>query len=108
MINIKERFIASEEIENSYKSISNARENARAVQNRFLLKIGNWRVTVEKLSQVDSTIQGTDIGTELALLTQNQILSNVAFSIVGQKIFPGKTCRTSSKKSHKTIFGHLL
>ena len=78
MINIKERFIASEEIENSFKSISNARENARAVQNRFLRTIGNWRITVEKLSQVDSTIQGTDIVAELAVLTQNQVLSNLA------------------------------
>ena len=49
--------MAIEEIENSFKSISNAGENARTVQNRFLRMIGNWRLTVENPSQADSTIQ---------------------------------------------------
>ena len=96
--------IAIEEIENSFKSISNARENVEAVQNRFLRTIGNWGATVENLSQADSTIQGIDIAAELALVTQNQILSNIAVSIVGQKIFPGKTCLISSNKNHKAFF----
>ena len=50
--------MAIEEIENSFKSISNAGENTRTVQNRFLRMIENWwRLTVESPSQVDSTIQ---------------------------------------------------
>lgn len=76
LINIKERSIASEEIENSFKSISNARENVEAVQNRFLRTIANWGATVENPSQSDSTIRGTDIAAE-SLLTQNQILFNL-------------------------------
>ena len=36
------------------------------------------RAAVENLSQADFTIRGTDIAVELTLLTQNQILSNVA------------------------------
>ncbi len=81
---------AAEQIEKSFNTISTARGNAGALQNRFLRTLGNLGTTVENLSQADSTIRDADIAEELALLTRNQILSDAAVSMVGQTNFSGQ------------------
>ncbi|MEK9629236.1 MAG: flagellin [Nitrospinota bacterium] len=81
---------AIDQIESSFNTISNARGNAGALQNRFLRTLGNLGTTVENLSQADATIRDADIAQELALLTRNQILSNAAVSMVGQTNLSGQ------------------
>ena len=86
----EDALIAAEQIKNSFNTISTARGNAGALQNRFHRTLGNLGTIVENLSQADSTIRDADIAEELALLTRNQILSNAAVSMVGQTNFSGQ------------------
>jgi len=86
----EDALVAIEQIESTFGTISNARGNAGALQNRFLRTLGNLGTTVENLSQADSTIRDADIAEELALLTRNQILSNAAVSMVGQTNLSGQ------------------
>lgn len=90
IVTAEDALIAIEQIENSFSTISNARGNTGALQNRLQRTLGNLGTTVENLSQADSTIRDADIAEELALLTRNQILSNAAVSMVGQTNLSGQ------------------
>ncbi|GAA2023459.1 MULTISPECIES: flagellin [Nocardioides] len=71
-------------IDQQIKSISEARANLGAVQNRFEHTINNLNVAVENLSASESRIRDTDMAQEMMSFTRSQILSQAGTAMLAQ------------------------
>ncbi|NMW63881.1 flagellin [Mobiluncus mulieris] len=65
-------------------SVSTARSNLGAVQNRFEHTITNLNVAVENLAASESRVRDTDMAQEMMQFTRNQILSQAGTSMLAQ------------------------
>ena len=65
-------------------TVTQARGQVGAVQNRLTRSLGNLSVTIENLHAAESAIRDADIAKEIADLTRNQILVQSATAMVGQ------------------------
>nr|WP_278972282.1 flagellin [Mobiluncus mulieris] len=65
-------------------SVSTARANLGAIQNRFEHTIANLNVAVENLAASESRIRDTDMAQEMMQFTRNQILSQAGTSMLAQ------------------------
>ncbi|STO16608.1 B-type flagellin [Mobiluncus mulieris] len=65
-------------------SVSTARSNIGAIQNRFEHTITNLNVAVENLAASESRIRDTDMAQEMMQFTRNQILSQAGTSMLAQ------------------------
>ncbi len=66
------------------KSISTARANLGAMQNRFEHTVKNINVAVENLSASESRIRDTDMASEMVSFTRAQILSQAGTAMLAQ------------------------
>ena len=71
-------------INNAISTVTQARGQVGAVQNRLTRSLGNLSVTIENLQAAESGIRDADIAAEIADLTRNQILVQSATAMVGQ------------------------
>jgi len=71
-------------IDTALKSVSSARANLGAVQNRFEHTITNLNVAVENLSASESQIRDTDMAQEMTKFTRSQILQQAGTSMLAQ------------------------
>jgi flagellin len=71
-------------IDTALKSVSSARANIGAVQNRFEHTINNLNVAVENLSASESQIRDTDMAQEMTKFTRSQILQQAGTSMLAQ------------------------
>jgi len=75
---------AIDAIDTQIRSISTARANLGAVQNRFEHTINNLNVAVENLSASESRIRDTDMASEMMNFTRSQILSQAGTAMLAQ------------------------
>ena len=75
---------AIDAIDTQITSISTARANLGAVQNRFEHTINNLNVAVENLSASESRIRDTDMAQEMMSYTRSQILSQAGTAMLAQ------------------------
>lgn len=75
---------ALEAIDNALQSVSSARADLGAVQNRFETTISNLSLTSENLSAANSRIQDADFAAEAANLSRAQVLQQAGTSILAQ------------------------
>ena len=71
-------------INSAISTVTQARGQVGAVQNRLTRSVGNLAVTIENLQAAESGIRDADIAAEIADLTRNQILVQSATAMVGQ------------------------
>ena len=71
-------------INSAISTVTQARGQVGAVQNRLTRSVGNLSVTIENLQAAESGIRDADIAAEIADLTRNQILVQSATAMVGQ------------------------
>jgi flagellin len=71
-------------IDAAIKTVSSARADMGAKQNRFEHTINNLSVTVENLSASESRIRDADMAQEMMTFTRNQILSQAGTSMLAQ------------------------
>ncbi|GAA1109409.1 flagellin [Arthrobacter flavus] len=71
-------------IDAQIKSISSARSELGAVQNRFESTIKNVNVSIENLSAAESRIRDTDMAKEMADYTRSSILSQAGTAMLAQ------------------------
>lgn len=71
-------------IDTAINTVTTARGQFGAVQNRLNATISNLQVRSESLSAANSRILDVDVAAETALLTKNSILQQSALSILGQ------------------------
>ena len=71
-------------INSAISTVTQARGQGGAVQNRLTRSVGNLAVTIENLQAAESGIRDADIAAEIADLTRNQILVQSATAMVGQ------------------------
>ncbi|WP_036369367.1 flagellin [Mobiluncus mulieris] len=71
-------------LDNKINSVSTARANLGAIQNRFEHTITNLNVAVENLAASESRIRDTDMAQEMMQFTRNQILSQAGTSMLAQ------------------------
>ena len=71
-------------INDAIATVTQARGQVGAVQNRLTRSLGNLSVTIENLQAAESGIRDADIAAEIADLTRNQILVQSATAMVGQ------------------------
>ena len=71
-------------INNAIATVTQARGQVGAVQNRLTRSLGNLAVSIENLQAAESGIRDADIAAEIADLTRNQILVQSATAMVGQ------------------------
>ena len=71
-------------IDDAIKSVSTARANLGALQNRFEHTINNLSVTQENLSASESRIRDTDMASEMMNYTRSQILSQAGTAMLAQ------------------------
>ncbi|MBI9114564.1 flagellin N-terminal helical domain-containing protein [Sanguibacter suaedae] len=71
-------------IDDQIKSVSSARAELGAMQNRFEHTIKNINVSVENLSASESRIRDTDMASEMVSFTRAQILSQAGTSMLAQ------------------------
>ena len=71
-------------INDAISTVTQARGQVGAVQNRLTRSLGNLSVTIENLQAAESGIRDADIAAEIADLTRNQILVQSATAMVGQ------------------------
>ena len=71
-------------IDAQIKSVSTARANLGAYQNRFEHTVNNLNVAVENLSASESRIRDTDMAQEMVQFTRNQILSQAGTAMLAQ------------------------
>ena len=71
-------------IDDAIKTVSTARANLGAVQNRFEHTINNLNVAVENLSASESRIRDTDMAAEMMNFTRAQILSQAGTAMLAQ------------------------
>ncbi|GEA90136.1 flagellin [Cellulomonas cellasea] len=71
-------------VDSQIGSVSTARANLGALQNRFEHTIKNVNVAVENLSASESRIRDTDMASEMVSFTRAQILSQAGTSMLAQ------------------------
>ena len=71
-------------IDSAIESVSTARANLGALQNRFEHTINNLNVTAENLSASESRIRDTDMAQEMMAFTRSQILSQAGTAMLAQ------------------------
>ncbi|MGW6132490.1 flagellin N-terminal helical domain-containing protein [Cellulomonas sp. NPDC055163] len=71
-------------IDEKIESVSTARANLGALQNRFEHTVKNINVSVENLSASESRIRDTDMASEMVSFTRAQILSQAGTSMLAQ------------------------
>ena len=71
-------------LDQKIQSVSTARANIGAIQNRFEHTITNLNVAVENLAASESRIRDTDMAQEMMQFTRNQILSQAGTSMLAQ------------------------
>ena len=71
-------------LDEKIRSVSTARSNLGAVQNRFEHTITNLNVAVENLAASESRVRDTDMAQEMMQFTRNQILSQAGTSMLAQ------------------------
>lgn len=71
-------------IDEQIKSVSSARSNLGAVQNRFETAINSINVSKENLSASESRIRDTDMAAEMANFTRSNILQQAGTSMLAQ------------------------
>ncbi|WP_283159235.1 flagellin [Mobiluncus mulieris] len=71
-------------LDRKIQSVSTARANLGAIQNRFEHTITNLNVAVENLAASESRIRDTDMAQEMMQFTRNQILSQAGTSMLAQ------------------------
>jgi flagellin len=71
-------------IDDQINSISTARAQLGAYQNRFEHTINNLNVAVENLSASESRIRDTDMASEMMQFTRSQILSQAGTAMLAQ------------------------
>lgn len=71
-------------IDNQISSVSEARANLGAYQNRLEHTIANVNVAIENLSASESRIRDTDMAAEMMKFTKNNILSQAGTSMLAQ------------------------
>ena len=71
-------------LDGKIRSVSTARSNLGAIQNRFEHTITNLNVAVENLAASESRIRDTDMAQEMMQFTRNQILSQAGTSMLAQ------------------------
>ncbi len=71
-------------IDTAIKSVSSARGNLGALQNRFEHTVNNLNVAVENLSASESGIRDTDMAQEMTQFTRAQILQQAGTSMLAQ------------------------
>jgi flagellin len=71
-------------ISTAISSVSTARANLGALQNRFEHTINNVNVAVENLSASESRIRDTDMAQEMVSFTRSQILSQAGTAMLAQ------------------------
>jgi flagellin len=72
------------QIDAAIKSVSNARATIGAFQNSLNYTISNLQSTIENVSASRSNITDADLATEVTSMTQAQILSQAATSVLAQ------------------------
>lgn len=75
---------AIDNIDNAINTISTARANLGAYQNRFEHTIANVNVAIENLSASESRIRDTDMAQEMMSLTRSQILAQAGTAMLAQ------------------------
>ena len=75
-------FISS--MDTAIKSVSTARGQLGAVQNRFESTINNLQVTTENLAASESRIRDTDMALEMVSFTRHQVLTQAGTAMLGQ------------------------
>ena len=75
---------AIDTIDNAIESVSTARGELGAVQNRFESTISNLQVTSENLAASESRIRDTDVAAEMVEFTRSQILQQAGTAMLGQ------------------------
>jgi len=71
-------------LDDKIKSVSTARANLGAYQNRFEHTIKNVNVAIENLSASESRIRDTDMASEMVSFTRAQILSQAGTAMLAQ------------------------
>lgn len=71
-------------VDNAMVMVNAMRANFGAMQNRLTSTINNLAVYNENLSAANSRIRDTDIASETANMTRNNILMNAGISVLGQ------------------------
>ena len=71
-------------VDTAIKTVSTARANLGAMQNRFEHTINNLNVAVENLSASESRIRDTDMASEMVQFTRGQILSQAGTAMLAQ------------------------
>ncbi|WP_346727682.1 flagellin [Mobiluncus mulieris] len=71
-------------LDQKIRSVSTARSNLGAIQNRFEHTITNLNVAVENLAASESRVRDTDMAQEMMQFTRNQILSQAGTSMLAQ------------------------
>ncbi|HSK21920.1 MAG TPA: flagellin [Egicoccus sp.] len=71
-------------IEGQIQTVSQARANLGAYQNRFESTISNLKVTTENLQASESRIRDTDMAEEMVNFTRSQILSQAGTAMLAQ------------------------
>ncbi len=71
-------------LDTAIKSVSTARANLGALQNRFEHTINNLNVTAENLTASESRIRDTDMAKEMTNFSRTQILSQAGTSMLAQ------------------------
>lgn len=71
-------------LDKQIKTVSSARSELGAVQNRFEHTIKHVNVSIENLSAAESRIRDTDMAKEMAKFTRSQILSQAGTAMLAQ------------------------
>jgi flagellin len=71
-------------IDTAQTSVNSMRANFGALQNRFNSTVNNLAIAHENLSAANSRIRDTDIASETAEMTRNNILQQAGVSVLGQ------------------------
>jgi flagellin len=66
------------------KNVSTARSDLGAIQNRFESTIKSLNIAAENLSASESRIRDTDMASEMAKFTKNQIMSQAGTAMLAQ------------------------
>jgi flagellin len=76
--------LAIKQLDEAIKSVSTARANLGALQNRFEHTINNLNVTAENLTASESRIRDTDMAKEMTNFSRTQILTQAGTSMLAQ------------------------
>ena len=75
---------AIDKIKNAINSVSSARSDLGAVQNRLEHTISNLSVAAENMTASESRIRDVDMAKEMMMFTQNNVLSQAAQAMLAQ------------------------